>query len=67
MGYIAKISKTKETNVFNSDCPDTYITKLHRELFYTWCFLAQEGLLDEASEFLKDHRNIPTPLEAFPM
>ncbi len=34
---------------------------LQRQLFLTWAFISQEGLLDEAVEFLQDHEDTPLP------
>ena len=39
------------------------IRKLQRELFYTWIFLSQEGLREEAEEFIKEHMDEPVPFE----
>ena len=43
--------------------PSPYIARLQRELFYLWMLLAQEGLLDEAADFMEAHRKEPTPFE----
>lgn len=40
-----------------------HVSRLCRELFFVWAFLAQEGLLDEALEFLKEHGNDPAPFD----
>lgn len=36
---------------------------MYRQNFYLWMFIAQEGLWDDATEFLKENMDIPTPLE----
>ena len=64
MGYIAEFNRVNAQCIVLTTDSGAYIQKLHRELFYTWCFLAQEDLLDEALEFLAEHRDIPTPWEA---
>lgn len=46
------------------NCP--YVSqsvRLERELFHIWCFLASEGINEEALEYLRDHFNEPTPFE----
>ena len=63
MGYIAEFNRVNAQCIVLTADSGAYIQKLHRELFYTWCFLAQEDLLDEALEFLAEHRDIPTPWE----
>ena len=40
-----------------------YIIRLQRELFYLWGFLAQEGLWEEANDFMDENRGRPTPFE----
>lgn len=40
-----------------------YISKLHREIFYLWGFIGQEGIWDEAREFVDEHLMMPTPFE----
>ncbi|MEE1035987.1 MAG: hypothetical protein UHU21_08330 [Lachnospiraceae bacterium] len=39
------------------------IRKLKRELCYTWMFLMEEGLFQEAEEFVKSRMDEPTPFE----
>ena len=39
------------------------IQKLRRELCYTWMFLMEEGLFQEAEEFVKSRMDEPTPFE----
>lgn len=63
MGYIAEFNRVNAQCIVLTADSGAYIQKLHRELFYAWCFLAQEDLLDEALEFLAEHRDIPTPWE----
>ena len=63
MGYIAGINRYSEKETRQMSWHDVYTTNMHRELFYAWCFLAQEGLLDEALEYMGEHMGIPTPLE----
>ena len=36
---------------------------LERELFYIWLFLSQEGLCEEARDFVADHKDEPIPFE----
>ena len=43
--------------------PSPYVRKLQRELFYMWVYLAQEELLDDALDYMEEHRNKPTPFE----
>lgn len=38
-------------------------TSVYRQNFYLWMFISQEGLWDEAREFLKENMDIPTPFE----
>ena len=64
MGYVTDIGIGKNFSALDPNNKDVIIRKLHRELFYVSCFLAQENLLDEAFEFLEDHRNMPTPFES---
>ena len=35
----------------------------YRQNFYLWMFIAQEGLWDEAREFLKENMDTPTLFE----
>ncbi len=37
--------------------------KLKRETFYMWMFITQEGLWEEAREFLEENMDIPLPFE----
>ena len=39
------------------------IRKLKRELCYTWMFLMEEGLFQDAEEFVKSRMDEPTPFE----
>ena len=41
--------------------PDTDVgtQKLQHTLLLTWLFISQEGLLDEAVDFLREHENSP--------
>lgn len=36
---------------------------LRREAFYLWMFIAQEGLLEEAREFMEENMGHPVPSE----
>ena len=63
MGYITEICIEKNINALGPNNKNVIIRKLHRELFYVLCFLAQENLLDEAFEFLEEHRIMPSPFE----
>lgn len=36
---------------------------LRREAFYLWMFIAQEGLLEEAREFMDENMDHPVPSE----
>ena len=36
---------------------------LRREAFYLWMFIAQEGLLEEAREFMEENMDHPVPFE----
>lgn len=47
----------------NTKDKNDHVFRHCRELFYIWWFLAQEGLLDEALEFVKDHRDGPAPFD----
>ena len=38
---------------------------LRRQLFLLWLFAAQEGILDDAKDFVLDHINDPLPFELF--
>ena len=35
--------------------------KLQRQLLLTWAFISQEGLLDEAMAFVRDHKDTMLP------
>ena len=48
MGYIAEFNRVNAERTALTGDSGACIQKLHRELFYAWCFLAQEDLLDEA-------------------
>jgi len=63
MSNVTEISIEKSIRAIEPNNKDIIIRKLHRELFYVSCFLAQENLLDEAFEFLEEHRNMPSPFE----
>ena len=39
------------------------IRLLQRKLFYIWMFLSQEGLEEDAEEYVKDHMDEPIPFE----
>ena len=39
------------------------IRLLQRKLFYIWMFLSQEGLEEDAEEYVKNHMDEPTPFE----
>jgi hypothetical protein len=53
--------------------PSSYLTadvaydnqelSLQRQLFLMWLFVAQEGVLDEARDFIFDHINDPFPFD----
>ena len=47
MGYIAEFNRVNAERTALTGDSGACIQKLHRELFYAWCFLAQEDLLDE--------------------
>lgn len=64
MSNVTEISIEKSIRALEPNNKDIIIKKLHRELFYVSCFLAQENLLDEAFEFLEEHRNMPSPFES---
>ena len=64
MSNVTEISIEKSIRAIEPNNKDIIIRKLHRELFYMSCFLAQENLLDEAFEFLEEHRNMPSPFES---
>ena len=64
MSNVTEISIEKSIRALEPNNKDIIIRKLHRELFYVSCFLAQENLLDEAFEFLEEHRNMPSPFES---
>ena len=64
MSNVTEISIEKSIHALEPNNKDIIIRKLHRELFYVSCFLAQENLLDEAFEFLEEHRNMPSPFES---
>ena len=64
MSNVTEISIEKSIRALEPNNKDIIIRKLHRELFYVSCFLAQENLLVEAFEFLEEHRNMPSPFES---
>lgn len=37
--------------------------RLRRQLFLMWLFVSQEGVLDEAREFVLEHINDPVPFD----
>lgn len=39
------------------------IRMLQRQLCYIWMFLSQEGLYEDAEDFIKNHMDEPTPFE----
>lgn len=39
------------------------LKQLARETYYLWSFIWQEGLKEEAQEFIKDHKDEETPFE----
>ena len=51
-------------NINDDEIPlSPYILNLRRELFYLWVFIAKEELLEDASEFISEYRDIPAPIE----
>lgn len=40
-----------------------YVRKLKREVFYLWIFLTEQGLWEDAREFMEENRNEPVPFE----
>ena len=64
MSNVTEISIEKSIRALEPNNKDIIIRKLHRELFYVSGLLAQENLLDEAFEFLEEHRNMPSPFES---
>ena len=36
----------------------------YRQLFYLWMFISQEGLWDEAREFIEENMDTPIPFES---
>lgn len=40
-----------------------YVRKLKREVFYLWIFLTEQGLWEDAREFMEENRNEPAPFE----
>ena len=55
----------RQTDLFTDiKCPYSAQTvRLQRVLFHIWCFLASEGINDEALEYLRDHSKDPAPFE----
>jgi hypothetical protein len=48
----------------NINCPySVQAVRLQRVLFHIWCFLASEGISDEALEYLREHSKDPAPFE----
>ena len=45
----------------DQDFLDVY--RMDRELFHLWIFIANEGLQEEAKEFLKENMDRPSPFE----
>ena len=69
MGYLAQNLLINSTTLDKS--PEMafamdYIGKLQRELFYLWGFIGQEGIWDDAREFVDEHLMVPTPFEYVP-
>ena len=42
---------------------EEHVRRLERELFNLWTYVYQEGLGDDAREFVEEHRNEPIPFE----
>ena len=42
---------------------DNQEPSLHHQLFLMWLFVAQEGVLDEARDFIYDHINDSFPFD----
>ena len=42
---------------------DIRVTELQKELLHLWEFIWQEGLGEDARDFLRSSRNEPTPLD----
>ena len=40
---------------------DINLQELRKQLLLTWLFISQEGLLDEAIDFLREHEGTPLP------
>ena len=62
----AERQEREETERLHRQTPEKAqqkIRKLQRELFYTWIFLSQEGIREEAEEFIKEHMDEPVPFE----
>lgn len=59
--------RSREENArLHEETPDKAketIRKLKRELFYTWMFLMDEGVYQEAEDFVKSRMDEPTPFE----
>ena len=61
-----ELQTRKENECLRKSTPEKVqekIRMLQREMCYTWLFLAQEGLLEDAQEFVKQHMDEPTPFE----
>ena len=70
IGYVdepEEVRKAREANEqLHRQTPEKAketIRLLQRKICYMWMFLSQEGLWDEAEEYLKDHMDEPTPFE----
>ena len=65
-GYEEAAGEEEAERIAREQTPDLIkarIRKLERELFYIWLFLSQEGLCEEAHDFVADHKNEPIPFE----
>ena len=70
IGYVDETEEErrvrKEKELMHRQTPNKAKEKiriLKRQLHYTWMYLVQEGIWEEADEFVKDHMNDPTLFE----
>ena len=71
IGYVDKRGEARPASEENarirSHMPETAeekIRMLQRRFQYTWMFLIEEGIWEQADEYVRDHMDEPTPFEA---
>ncbi|MGX8686554.1 MAG: hypothetical protein ACSW8K_01965 [bacterium] len=70
VGYVDDTEEEREERNRNErlheQTPDEVkekIRRMQREIFYTWMFLSQEGIYEDAEEYVREHMDEPIPFE----